>query len=198
MSETNNIRPYPMPALQETPSSQLAVRRRPLPSSAPKRTAAQMDEDADQEGPRTPPRRVPRRNIRGKKPAETSRPKRAEDGKNSPTPLPAVPSEYSVATHCTNIPGYGSIYYAEDRPPLFVPATVLQTQHFPVTYACHCHEAHTAGIAQPNMPMLPIRAPGHGYGGDQGWSENTWGYVPGFELGDISQMHGSFNFNHGG
>ncbi|KAI1049610.1 hypothetical protein LB505_013663 [Fusarium chuoi] len=49
MSENNNIRPYLMPAFQETPSSQRAVQRRPLPSSAPKRTAAHMDEHPTQE-----------------------------------------------------------------------------------------------------------------------------------------------------
>ncbi|KAH7154428.1 hypothetical protein DER46DRAFT_578264 [Fusarium sp. MPI-SDFR-AT-0072] len=156
MSENNNIRPYLMPALRETPSSQPAVQRRPLPSSAPNRTAAQMEEAA-----------------------ERSRAKRAEDGKNSPskppTPSPAVPAEYSVATHCTIIPGHGSIYYAEDRPPPFVPTTVMHTQHVPGAYACHCHQAHTAGIAQPNMQMLPIRAPGHGYGGEQEGGTRTPG-----------------------
>jgi hypothetical protein len=44
MSDNNSLRPYLMPAPRETPSSQLVVQRRPLPSSAPKRTAAQMDE----------------------------------------------------------------------------------------------------------------------------------------------------------
>ncbi|ENH73275.1 hypothetical protein FOC1_g10008758 [Fusarium oxysporum f. sp. cubense race 1] len=153
-----------MPALRETPSSQLAVQRRPLPSSAPKRLAAQTKEDANRESPSTPPRRAPRRNARGKKVAGRPKNQRDEEEKNSPpspsTPSLSFPKEYAVATHCT------------------APATGL--------------------VPIPGMQMPSIGAMGRGYGGEQGWNENTWGYVPGFELGDTSQIHGGFNFNRTG
>ncbi|KAH7240178.1 uncharacterized protein BKA55DRAFT_542774 [Fusarium redolens] len=201
MSDNNSLRPYLMPAPRETPSSQLVVQRRPLPSSAPKRTAAQMDEDANQERPSTPPRRVPRRNARAKnKAAERSRAKRVEDEKNPPpsppTPSSAFPTEYAVATHCTVVPGHGYIYYAGDRHPLFVPMSVMHIHHTPGVYTSPCHQPQAAGIVQmPGVQMPSIGAPANGYGGEHWWTENAWGYLPGFDLGDTSQMHGNFNFN---
>ncbi|EXA33917.1 hypothetical protein RAB80_009818 [Fusarium oxysporum f. sp. vasinfectum] len=203
MSENNNIRPYLMPALRETPSSQLAVQRRPLPSSAPKRLAAQTKEDANRESPSTPPRRAPRRNARGKKVAGRPKNQRDEEEKNSPpspsTPSLAFPKEYAVATHCTVIPGHGHVYYAEDHKPLFVPTAVMHVHHTPDIHTCPCHQAPATGLVPiPGMQMPSIGAMGRGYGGEQGWNENTWGYVPGFELGDTSQIHGGFNFNRTG
>ncbi|KAF5582258.1 hypothetical protein FPCIR_9690 [Fusarium pseudocircinatum] len=201
MSETNNIRPYLMPALRETPSSQLAVQRRPLPSSAPKRTASQMDEDANQESPSTPPMKIARRNTRGKRTAPKARLKRDNDGKNQfPTPLipsPAAPTAYAVATHLTIVPGYGCIYYAEDSPPLFVPSTMMHTHQATVAHPYHCHQLQAANIAQmQGMHMPSIGAPVHGHGVGLGWNENAWGYMPGFDVGNFSQMHGDLNFSH--
>ncbi|KAF5708448.1 hypothetical protein FGLOB1_6408 [Fusarium globosum] len=202
MSENNNIRPYLLPAFQETPSSQRAVQRRPLPSSAPKRTAAHMDEEINQESPSTPPRRGAHKLPRVRKEAPKSRVRRNKDVKNpspSPDPSPATPAEYSVATHYTAIPGHGSIFYTEDRPPLFVPSTMMHMHQAPVAQACPCHQLQAAIIAQMHgMHMPSIGVPAHGHVGGLGWNENAWGYVPGFELGDLSQMHGNLNLNHNG
>ncbi|KAF4430449.1 hypothetical protein FACUT_8815 [Fusarium acutatum] len=192
-----------MPALRETPSSQLVVQRRPLPSSAPKRTASQMHEDANQEGHSTPPKRIASRIPRGKKAAPKSRVKRDNDRKNpSPSPSissPAAPTEYAVATHFTIIPGHGCIYYAGDCPPLFVPSTMMHTHQAPVAHTCPCHQLQAVSIAQmQGMHMPSIGAPAHGHGVGLGWNENSWGFVPGCDVGDISQMHGNLNFNHNG
>ncbi|EWG55625.1 hypothetical protein FVEG_17560 [Fusarium verticillioides 7600] len=190
-----------MPALRETPSSQLAVQRHPLPSSAPKRTASQMDEDTNREGPSTPPRRIARRNTRGKKTAPKSRLERDKDGKSqSPSPsisLLAAPTEYAVATHFTIILGHGCIYYAEDSPPLFVPSTMMHMHLASGAYPYHCHQLQAASISQMQGVHMPsIGAPVHGHGVGLGWNENAWGYVPGCEVGDLSQMHGNLNFSH--
>ncbi|KAF5649428.1 hypothetical protein F52700_702 [Fusarium sp. NRRL 52700] len=202
MSENNSIQPYIMPALRETPSSRVAVQRRPLPSSAPKRTAPQMEEDSNQEGPSTPPRKVARRNNRGKKVAPKSKSKPSNDGQNptpSPSPVPAAPVECAVATHYTAIPGHGCIYYAEDSPPLFVPSTMMHAHQAPVAHACPCHQLHAASVAQMHgMHMPSVGASAHRHVGGLGWNENAWGYVPGFDAGDLSQIHENLNFNHNG
>ncbi|KAF5690740.1 hypothetical protein FDENT_3744 [Fusarium denticulatum] len=192
-----------MPALEQTPSSQLTVQRRPLPSSAPKRTASQMNEDPNQEGPSTPPRKIARRNTRGKRTAPKSRLKRDNDRKNqSPSPSipsPAAPTEHAVATHFTIISGHGCIYYAEDSPPLFVPSTMMHMHQASVAHSCHCHQLQAAKIAQmQGMHMPSIGAPVYGHGVGLGWNENAWGYAPGFDVGDLSQMHGNLNFSHNG
>ncbi|KAF5700039.1 hypothetical protein FMUND_14482 [Fusarium mundagurra] len=202
MSENDKIRPYIMPALRETPSSQLTVQRRPLPSSAPKRTASQMLEDANREGPSTPPKRSARRMPRGKKAAPKSRPKRNSDGRTpspSPDPSLAAPTEFAVATHFTIIPGYGRIYYAEDRSSLFVPSSMMHMHQAPVAHPCPCHQLQAVNIAQmQGMHMPSIGAPAHAHGVGLGWNENSWGYVPGFDVGDLSHIHGNLNFNHNG
>ncbi|KAF4503613.1 hypothetical protein FAGAP_162 [Fusarium agapanthi] len=203
MSENNNIRPYVMPALRDTPSSQLTVQRRPLPSSAPKRTAAHMDEDANQEGPSTPPKRIARRTSRGKKAATKSRVKRDGNGRNpSPSPSissPVAPTEYAVATYFVIIPGHGCIYYAEYSPPLFVPSTMMHMHQTPVAHACPCHQMQAMSVAQMQGIHIPsIGAPALGHVGGLGWNENAWGYVPGLDLGDLAQMQGNSNFNHNG
>ncbi|KAI1066756.1 hypothetical protein LB506_011974 [Fusarium annulatum] len=169
MSENNNIRPYLLPAFQETPSSQRAVQRRPLPSSAPKRTAAHMDEARYRP---TPPRRGARKLPRVRKESPKSRVRRNKDVKNpspSPDPSPATPTEYSVATHYTAIPGHGSIFYAEDCPPLFVPSTIMYVHQAPVAQACPCHQLQAASIAQMHgMHMPSIGVPTHGHVGGLG------------------------------
>ncbi|CZR44203.1 uncharacterized protein FPRO_13982 [Fusarium proliferatum ET1] len=182
MSENNNIRPYLLPAFQETPSSQRA--------------------ELNQESPSTSPRRGARKLPRVRKEAPKSRVRRNKDVKNpspSPDPSPATPTEYSVATHYTAIPGHGSIFYAEDCPPLFVPSTIMHVHQAPVAQACPCHQLQAASIAQMHgMHMPSIGVPTHGHVGGLGWNENAWGYVPGHDLGDLSQMHGNLNFNHSG
>ncbi|KAF5663317.1 hypothetical protein FCIRC_11207 [Fusarium circinatum] len=203
MSETNNIRPYIMPALRDTPSSQLTLPRRPLPSSAPKRTAAHLDEETTQESPSTPPKRAARRISRGKKSGTKSRVKRDGNRKNtSPSPSissPVTPTEYLVATHVAIIPGHGYICYAEEGPPVFVPSTMMHLHQTPVAHACPCYQLQATSIAQMQGIHIPsIGAPALGHVGGLGWNENAWGYMPGLDLGDLAQMQGNPNFNHNG
>ncbi|KAI1049611.1 hypothetical protein LB505_013662 [Fusarium chuoi] len=69
----------------------------------------------------------------------------------------------------------------------------------PVAHTCPCHPLQVASIAQmQGLHMPSIGVPAHGHVGSLGWNENAWGYVPGPDLGELSQVHGNLNFNHNG
>ncbi|KAF9773214.1 hypothetical protein IL306_009013 [Fusarium sp. DS 682] len=151
MSQDSKVVPYVPPASQE---HKLVLPRRPLPS-APKRPAAQVEED-DQDSSPTPARKRPRRG-RGR-PAKRARTPEEEDETNLSyvVPPPRARAELVTAHTLVPWPGQGWVAIAENNLQVYLPWTIIP----PAFFMGHPRQPHpmsrTPSVELNYQPAMPF------------------------------------------